>query len=280
MHPPEHSPWSDYIVPEVGITRVIRTRRATAVPVGLPAKTKFPPPRQASRSSIAPPLGEDGSLYQIRIPANGERPWLRDFKDRWNIALNVQHVQPAGSPPSRLVAWIEIVFDPPDLRGILSFLETRPSEEHLRVSLTRDDRMMLYMSIPFPPAFGAILERGGLCEFAPALINGPPEAPDCWGFIVPRDGGTLNVSNLHSSYRSLGGIRGSRAGGDRSREGVSYRQEIALRTAFRLGYFENPRRADLGEVGAAMGVSAHAAMELLRRAVRELVSDREFGRYA
>jgi DNA binding protein with HTH domain len=276
---PTHSIWSDYLVPEVGVTRVIGTRRIVGRPT-LAGKPTVPTPRRKPRALIVPPFGEGGSLYQIRIPSNGERPWLREFKDRWNVALNVQHVQPTGSPPTQLVAWIEIVFDPSDLRGILAYLETRPPEDHVRVSLTRDDRMMLYMTSPFPPAFSAILERGGLCEFAPGLVNGPPEAPDSWGFIVPRDGGTLNFTNLRSSYRSLGGVRPSRVSGARSREGVSYRQEIALRTAFRMGYFENPRRSNLDQIGSALGVSAHAAMELLRRAVRELVSDREFGRYA
>lgn len=42
-------------------------------------------------------------------------------------------------------------------------------------------------------------------------------------------------------------------------------QEAALRTAYDLGYFEVPRRADAGEVADALGISKSAFLERLRR---------------
>lgn len=49
-------------------------------------------------------------------------------------------------------------------------------------------------------------------------------------------------------------------------------QREALLAAFELGYFEVPRRATLGDVAAALDVSAPACSERLRRAQRSLIA--------
>ncbi|EQD47416.1 Bacterio-opsin activator, HTH domain protein, partial [mine drainage metagenome] len=49
------------------------------------------------------------------------------------------------------------------------------------------------------------------------------------------------------------------------------RQEEALRCADRLGYFAVPRRASLGAVAGALGISRSATAELLRRGVSVMI---------
>jgi predicted DNA binding protein len=52
---------------------------------------------------------------------------------------------------------------------------------------------------------------------------------------------------------------------------ITENQQEAMRTAEELGYYETPRRADLGAVADALGISESAASQRLNAAERKLV---------
>jgi hypothetical protein len=54
-------------------------------------------------------------------------------------------------------------------------------------------------------------------------------------------------------------------------EGLTDRQQEALRTAYQMGYFEIPRTATLEEVAAELGISPSSLSERLRRAQTHLI---------
>lgn len=54
-------------------------------------------------------------------------------------------------------------------------------------------------------------------------------------------------------------------------DGLTDRQQEALRTAYELGYFEIPRRASLEDVAAELDISASSVSERLRRAQTQLI---------
>ncbi|WP_436928455.1 helix-turn-helix domain-containing protein [Halosimplex halobium] len=54
-------------------------------------------------------------------------------------------------------------------------------------------------------------------------------------------------------------------------DGLTDAQREAIRTAYRLGYFEIPRTATLDDVAAELGISASSCSERLRRAQTHLV---------
>ena len=56
-------------------------------------------------------------------------------------------------------------------------------------------------------------------------------------------------------------------------EGLTDRQDEALRTAYEMGYFEIPRRASLDDVAAELDISASSASERLRRAQTRLIEE-------
>lgn len=56
-------------------------------------------------------------------------------------------------------------------------------------------------------------------------------------------------------------------------EGLTDRQQEALRTAYEMGYFEIPRRASLEAIAEELGISASAASERLRRAETQLLEE-------
>jgi|GEM_PF-5463957 len=61
--------------------------------------------------------------------------------------------------------------------------------------------------------------------------------------------------------------------GERGRVEVSVPQLDALSTAYEMGYFDNPRRASLDQVGDQLGISSGAVSGRIRRAVRTLVRE-------
>ncbi|HLY77691.1 MAG TPA: helix-turn-helix domain-containing protein, partial [Thermoplasmata archaeon] len=64
-------------------------------------------------------------------------------------------------------------------------------------------------------------------------------------------------------------------GSYRGSQDLTARQEQAVGTAFMLGYFDYPRRAQLKDVAKSLGVSRTTAMENLRRGMRKLASRRQ-----
>lgn len=61
--------------------------------------------------------------------------------------------------------------------------------------------------------------------------------------------------------------------GPLDRHGLSERQHEALTVAWKLGYFDVPREADLGTVADELGISHQATSERLRRGHQKLVRE-------
>jgi len=83
-----------------------------------------------------------------------------------------------------------------------------------------------------------------------------------------RNGDGFSLQQLKRSDEGRGT---DRSGGESVADGLTDRQQEALVTANEMGYFEIPRTATLGDVAAALGISAASASERLRRAQAELV---------
>lgn len=75
-----------------------------------------------------------------------------------------------------------------------------------------------------------------------------------------------NISfRLHRLYQPSVGSEGDL--------GLTDGQRQALRAAYREGYFEIPRKADLGALGDDLGVSAQSVSERLRRGIRQVLAE-------
>ena len=136
----------------------------------------------------------------------------------------------------------------------------------------------LFIGEPLPALCHSVFEMGAICMSCPFLPSaGEPsaEAPEGnWRVLVQRarDAHPLLASfstpdNSPASLVRIGAYRGSRD--------LTARQELAVGTAFALGYFDYPRRAQLGDVAKTLGVSRAAAMENLRRGMRKLAAQRQ-----
>ncbi|MBV0902840.1 helix-turn-helix domain-containing protein [Haloarcula salina] len=93
------------------------------------------------------------------------------------------------------------------------------------------------------------------------------------GWFADRDA----FEQFSSFWLRNGGFRVHRLTHDGEPEppgdGLTDRQQEALRTAYELGYFEIPRRASLEDVAAELDISASSVSERLRRAQTQLISE-------
>jgi hypothetical protein len=118
---------------------------------------------------------------------------------------------------------------------------------------------------------------GAICMSCPFLP--PGDAQDAgsregeWRVLVHR---VRDAQPLLASFTPPGDAPASliRIGSYRGNHDLTARQEMAIGTAFALGYYDYPRRAQLKDVAKSLGVSRATAMENLRRGMRKLASQR------
>lgn len=112
------------------------------------------------------------------------------------------------------------------------------------------------------------------CPFLPSAGVPEGEAPEGeWRVLVHR---VRDAHPLLASFTTPGSSPASlvRIGSFQGSQDLTSRQEVAIGTAFVLGYYDYPRRAQLKDVAKSLGVSRATAMENLRRGMRKLAAQR------
>lgn len=173
-----------------------------------------------------------------------------------------------GEP--RLLRWIDLQGSPADLLRFAQEVQgADASDGELRVSVDRG-RAALRSSRPLPRFCAAVFAAGGVCVACP-LLAGPDDRSRVRArVLLPRDEAARFGRALRRG--GFGPLVVERTGPFRARTSRTPRQELALRVALELGLFSYPRRATLADVARRLGVGRSATLELLRRALSDLVA--------
>jgi hypothetical protein len=208
---------------------------------------------------------------ELRIPTVATEHWLEEVRRRWTIRVRLRACQPVGLQGRRLLQLIEISARPPDSAALVRYLHQRPEIEELAVVSSAPGHTMLRVVTAMPPACGHVVTEGGVCSNCRFLLDRSANVAPDWTVVMPAGprlrrflDETLGVST--GSERPVG-IRPYRPGRD-----LTPRQLAALGAAHRMGYYGFPRRAHLGEVAKALGISRSATAELLRAGEAKLVA--------
>ena len=202
--------------------------------------------------------------------------WLQDLGRRWGAGVRLHVCRQSGGNSRRLLQLLEINALPETLPEILTFLRQRLPSEEITLTQLGSHRLLVRLVGPLPALCHSVFEMGGICMTCPFLPSASQdesgEAGE-WRVLVHR---VRDAQPLLDSFTTPDSPPASliRVGSYRGTGEMTPRQELAVSTAFALGYYDVPRRAQLKDVARSLGVSRATAMENLRRGIRKLASQR------
>jgi len=179
--------------------------------------------------------------------------------------------------PRRLLQLLEINATPAALPEITAFLRQRPGSEEVSLTQLGPHRLLVRLVGPLPALCHSVFEMGAICmscPFLPSAGASDDEAAEGeWRVLVHR---VRDARPLLASFTPPDSSPAAlvRIGSYRGSHDLTARQEMAIGTAFVLGYYDYPRRAQLKDVARSLGVSRATAMENLRRGMRKLAAQR------
>jgi len=202
---------------------------------------------------------------------------MQDLGTRWGAGVRLHVCRQTEGSPRRLLQLLEINATPASLPEITAFLRQRASPEEVSLTQLGPHRLLVRLVGPLPAVCHSVFEMGAICMSCPFLPSvGAPEGEvreGEWRVLVHR---VRDAHPLLASFTTPGNSPASlvRIGSYRGSQDLTARQELAVGTAFVLGYYDSPRRAQLKDVAKSLGVSRATAMENLRRGMRKLASQR------
>lgn len=183
------------------------------------------------------------------------------------VEFECERVAPTGRSAAALV-WAYA----PGESDVDGLLETDPSVDDWTLAAALEDASLYRLELVRDLAF----LRQVTDEARASVLDGYGTNRGwrlCLAFPGPEE---LAATRSFCEHRGLGfDVREVRSvpEGPLDRHGLSERQHEALTVAWRLGYFDVPRGADLGDVADELGISHQAASERLRRGNEALVRE-------
>lgn len=205
--------------------------------------------------------------------------WMQDLGRRWGAGIRLHVCRQAGGSPRRLLQLLEINAVPETLPEVTAFLRQRTLGQEITITQLGSHRLLVRLVGPLPALCHSVFEMGAICmscPFLPSPAQTEEEGGDEgeWRVLVHR---VRDAKPLLASFTTPGEAPASlvRVGSYRGTRDLTPRQEMAVGTAFALGYYDFPRRAQLKDVARSLGVSRATVMESLRRGMRKLASQRQ-----
>ena len=215
---------------------------------------------------------------ELRIRGGPVPHWMQDLGTRWGAGVRLHICRRTEGSPRRLLQLLEITATPVTLPMITAFLRQRARPGEVSLTQLGPHRLLVRLVGPLPPLCHSVFEMGAICMSCPFLPSADAAEGESkegeWRVLVHR---TQDARSLLASFTTPGNSPASlvRIGSYRGSRDLTACQELAVGTAFALGYYDYPRRAQLKDVAKSLGVSRATAMENLRRGMRKLASLRQ-----
>ena len=217
------------------------------------------------------------SLVELRIRGGPVPHWMQDLGRRWGAGIRLHVCRRADGSPRRLLQLLEITASAPAIPEITAYLRHRKGAEEVSLTQLEPHRLLVRLVGPLPALCHSVFEMGAICmscPFLPSVAAQDEEAREGeWRVLTRR---VRDAHPLLASFSPPGNSPASliRIGSYRGSPDLTARQELAIGTAFVLGYYDYPRRAQLRDVAKSLGISRVAALENLRRGMRKLAAQR------
>jgi DNA binding protein with HTH domain len=203
---------------------------------------------------------------------------MQDLGTRWGAGVRLHVCRHTEGAPGRLLQLLEINATATTLPEITAFLRQRAHPDEVSLTQLGPHRLLVRLVGPLPALCHSVFEMGAICMSCPFLPSTTTPEGDVregeWRVLVHR---VQDAHPLLASFTTPGSSPASlvRIGSYRGSQDLTARQEVAIGTAFLLGYYDYPRRAQLKDVAKSLGISRATTMENLRRGMRKLAAQRQ-----
>lgn len=228
----------------------------------------------------APGLPGPGSFVEIRLKTPPSSHWMTQLGERFQARTRVLLCRPTGPGEAKMIRILEIGAEPGKMPAIVRFIRRAAPKGAVTFSARAPHHLLVWAVEPMPAACAAVFHVGAVCTACPLSNDGfgsEEEVRHQWSLLLPRMSprarGLLKVFDPRDGTAAI-----LRVGGLAPETELTTRQERAVETAFRMGYFDHPRKAGLAEVAKVLGVSRSTTLELLRRGLTKVLSRREDAR--
>ncbi len=213
----------------------------------------------------------DVPLVEVEVPIQAGGHWTHDVASRWDVGMRFRVCRPLTGSTARMLQVVEMTGAPGDLGLIERFLRRHDEVDALTVLAQSPSRRFLRVVGPMPEACRQVFDSGALCASCRFLSrDGAPEGR--WSLVVPRS--PRIIRGLAAATGAVGRpseplLRVRRFVPPRT---LTPRQAATIETAFRLGFYDFPRRTNLQEIARILRVSRATALEHLRRAEAKMLA--------
>lgn len=223
-------------------------------------ETILPAPHKRAGGGAKPSAWED--MIEVRLSVHDPKCWTSALPGDPSVQVDVR----ARSVAHRTVHELLEVVGP--RAATLEALDA--IQAHFPAAEIRSRGLSPRRGLAFVDVRGCNACR--LCESSGALLR---------GLALGKEGGldcTITADNRSTMKAVLGRLTGAglrpvvvRAGMQEPDSPLTSRQREVVRLASAMGFFDEPRRAGLGEVGRGLGVSRQTVVKVLRTAERRIL---------
>ncbi len=188
--------------------------------------------------------------------------WMRSISKRHSAKVKILACMPLAQGGARDL--VELSAPAERMEGAIKELKDHPHFEEVEIARSGRERALATIAA----------EKCSLCN-AIALS-------ECFLMSASSEGGNIIWSILASGKEPVNKLISRLKENDfkveikkikeiKKREDITRRQEEIIRIALEKGYFDNPKRIDIRELGKLMGVSISTLSEILRSGQRKIL---------
>ena len=189
--------------------------------------------------------------------------WVRQISERHDVSVRILDCIPTASEGGRSLFEIEAGDTDPAL--VLESMRAHPDIERVDVTAIEEDRILGSVVVRKCSSCRMIMQSKCFLQGARSLKDGRVELR-----VVGGVEGSLQdlLDRLRQDGCTVDLQKVSRGDAETA---VTHRQEMVIRKAMEIGYFDYPRRGGLKELARDMDVSQSTVAEVLQRGERNII---------
>ena len=197
-------------------------------------------------------------VLRIRCPDN----WVNEISQKYDIPIRLLGCKPFGENGGRSLIEIE---DTDGTDALLKDIANHPTICHLDVFPAKDGRIL--GRVATEKCYACKLLTGSDCFLTSAVTL--PGGWTKWTLVSPAEAG---VSQLIGNMKEAGfDVEIVRKTEVEKEYVLTERQREIIETAFREGYYDQPRRTTIRTLSETLGVSPSTISEILKRGEKKIV---------